>query len=640
MKKLSVIIINYGTAEMTERVIRNFFAMEKDLDYEIILIDNKSEEELPRERFLDLGVKVIENKKNLGFAKAVNRGLKMGRGEYFLLLNSDVFITKGAISKMLEYLKKNSEIGLIGPRMIFPSGRLQPSFGKFPNLWREFLRLFSLNKIFSGSTVERDTIFKKVSLKNERRVDWLTGGCLLGRQRLVRQIGYLDENYFLGVEDIDFCYRARKAGWKSVYYPQARVFHHHGASSGADGTRSILRLRADRDGFDYFFKKHFPRARFRRLILRVMHNLKIFIIKFQNIYKKQKAYKPKDATIAVTYDCNSRCRMCNIWQAKKGIEIPLKAFYNLSPNLRYINLSGGEPFLRDDLPEIVKIIKQVCPSAQIIISTNGLATEKIITAAREILAIDPGVGIRVSLDGIGQTHDKVRGIKGMYKNVWQTIDGLKYIGVDNLGVSFTVMDYNAGELREVYELARKNNLQFALALVQNSEIYFNKQNNQSASLAMIKSGLDYVINSELTSRNPKQWLRAYYDHGLKYYAEHGKRPLSSGAGFDSLFIDARGDIFPSNLINLKLGNIIDNKLDDIWRSGQAKKARHKIKQENITENWIICTIRGEMKKHPLKIILWVIKNKSKLLFLSSSKKALSLMPNIFNKKLNENTANQ
>ncbi|MEA3398556.1 MAG: radical SAM protein [Patescibacteria group bacterium] len=327
-----------------------------------------------------------------------------------------------------------------------------------------------------------------------------------------------------------------------------------------------------------------------------------------------KNLKPIDATIAVTYDCNSRCQMCNIWQAKNGANIPLDAFYNLSPNLKYINLSGGEPFLREDLPEIVKIIKQICPKAQIIISSNGLATEKIINTMKKILAIDEKAGVRISIDGLGKTHDVIRGIPNMYLRAWITIRKLREISVKNLGISFTIMQNNINDLIPVYNLARENNLQFALALVQNSEIYFGKKNNQSAALYSVERGLNHVINSELKSFNPKQWLRAFYDYGLKYYAQNQERLFPSGAGFDSLFIGACGQIYPSNLINLKIANIADNKLDDIWASEKIKAVRKEIIDKKITESWIICTVRGEMKKHPIKVLFWVLKNKLKLIF--------------------------
>ena len=323
----------------------------------------------------------------------------------------------------------------------------------------------------------------------------------------------------------------------------------------------------------------------------------------------QKKYTPKDATIAVTYFCNSRCMMCNIWQNKNPQNLNKDDFYNLSPNLKYINLSGGEPFLHPELPEIVRVINKASPKAKIIISSNGLATDLIIKTMKEIKKIDSRVGIRISIDGLRKTHNRVRGVNGMYESAIKTIFGLKNIGIKNLGLSFTIMNENAGELKDVYDLSKNLKVEMALALVQNSEIYFTKNDNQLTYINKVRNGLNYIINQELKSANSKRWGRAFYNYGLLKYAETGERLLKSGAAYDSLFIEPSGNVYPSNLINFKLGSIKENKLDNIWQSDKARIAREKIETENITESWIICTIRGEMKKNIFKILFWVLKNK-------------------------------
>jgi len=359
----------------------------------------------------------------------------------------------------------------------------------------------------------------------------------------------------------------------------------------------------------YFMRKHFTKKVFSRILIKLMHNLKIFYLYKIKSNISQKKYTPKDATIAVTYFCNSRCRMCNIWQDRNPQSLSKDNFYNLSPDLKYINLSGGEPFLHPELPEIVRIINKVSPKAKIIISSNGLATDLIIKTMKEINKIDRRVGIRISIDGLRKIHDSMRGIDGIYKSAMKTIADLKKIGIKNLGLSFTIMDENVDELKNVYNLSKDLQVELALALVQNSEIYFTKSDNQLTYIGRVKDGLNYIIKQELKSANPKRWGRAFYNYGLLKYAEKGERLLKSGAAYDSLFIDSDGNVYPSNLINLKLGSIKENKLDNIWQSEKAQAARDKIKAENITESWIICTIRGEMKKNIFKVLFWVAKNK-------------------------------
>jgi len=326
----------------------------------------------------------------------------------------------------------------------------------------------------------------------------------------------------------------------------------------------------------------------------------------------KKNYYPLDATIAITYHCNSRCKMCNIWQIENPPVLRAAAFENLSPRLRYLNLSGGEPFLHPELIDIVKTVNRASPKAKLIISTNGLAGDLIVSAMEKIRAIDPRVGVRISLDGREDMHDKIRGIPGIFRSALKTLRRLKEIGVDNIGFSFTLMDENCADLPYVYDLAKESGVEMAIALVQNSEIYFSKNDNHISRTAELEKSLGYVIDSELESFNPKKWARAFYDYGLLLYGREKKRLLPSGAGFDSLFIDPNGDIYPSNLIGLKIGNIKDKRLDDIWRSEQARSVREKIIKEEINESWIICTIRGQMRKNLPQVLFWVLANKLKL----------------------------
>lgn len=269
--KLSVIIINYNTAEMTEKAIRNFLEKENELLGEIILIDNGSTEKLNEEKFRRLGAKLIMNKENLGFANAANQGIEAAAGEFILLLNSDVFIEKGAISKMIDYMEKNKGVGVMGPKFIYPDNRSQISAGRMPTFWREIVRLSLLYKIFSFNA-PYVTDFKK-----SREVDWISGGCMLIKAELIKNIGLLDGNYFFGYEDMDFCLRAKRASWRVVYWPLAKVVHWHGFSSG--GRRAAWRTERERDGLYYFFQKNFPRKRLARGIIKLIYEIKILVFK-------------------------------------------------------------------------------------------------------------------------------------------------------------------------------------------------------------------------------------------------------------------------------------------------------------------------------------------------------------------------
>lgn len=317
---------------------------------------------------------------------------------------------------------------------------------------------------------------------------------------------------------------------------------------------------------------------------------------------------PKDITMAVTYKCNARCQMCDIWQNKNNHELSLNIIDNLNKEIKYINLTGGEPFLNFQLVEIVKKIKQTCPKANIIISSNGLMSEVIKKTMSEILKIDSKIGVRISIDGIRETHNKIRGIE-IYDKAIESIKYLKQIGVKNLGLAMTVSDTNAGEIKKVYNLAEDLDIQFSVSLVQNSQIYFNKQANKISSEEEIVAGLNYVIKKELSSWNVKRWLRAYFIHGYIYFLKNNKTLFSSGAAIDSLFIDNEGDVYPSNLIDKKLGSLKDNSLHDIWNSKEGQAKRLEARLHKSADNWTICTFRNTLKKHWLRIGFWILINK-------------------------------
>lgn len=311
----------------------------------------------------------------------------------------------------------------------------------------------------------------------------------------------------------------------------------------------------------------------------------------------------KDAVIAVTYQCNSRCRMCNIWQIKNNIPglVP-EDFLNLPKNLESINITGGEPFLRPDLPEIIKVIKNNCPQSKNIISSNGFATKNIIGQMKKIIKIDPEIGVAVSLDGIGDAHDNIRGIDGGYLKVITTIEELKKLGVKYLKIGFTLGDYNATELPKVYKLAEKLGMEFSLAIVHSSENYFGKENILKNKDAMTEQ-LDWLIKWELRSWNIKKWGRAYFTYGAKEFIRTGKRILPDYSGLFNIFIDPQGNVYPCDVANDKIGSL-----------NSFKNIRLGVKNDRCKKSWMVCTARQAIKKHWLRAFLWIAVNKFKNIF--------------------------
>lgn len=319
---------------------------------------------------------------------------------------------------------------------------------------------------------------------------------------------------------------------------------------------------------------------------------------------------PVDCVLAVTYRCNSRCTMCDIWKLKETRELELEYYKKLPATLRDINVSGGEPFLRQDLVDLVKTLHETCQRARIIISTNGYLSDLIKERMWQILKVAPGVGVGVSIDGIGEMHDKIRGIPGGFNLATRTVKMLREeVGMRNLRIAFTVSKQNVEHLGKVYDLSRELGVQFTLALAQSSEFFFGgKQIEEMADAKTLKKQFDYVIQQELRSWQPKRWARAYFAKSLFDFARTGKQALPSRAGTDFFFLDPFGNVYPSVVHNFVMGNIHDKTVAEIWFSPEAAAAREKVRAAK-QDVWMICTARTAIKRHPVRVGWWIIKSK-------------------------------
>ncbi len=318
---------------------------------------------------------------------------------------------------------------------------------------------------------------------------------------------------------------------------------------------------------------------------------------------------PIDAVLAITYLCNSRCKMCDIWQKKPQKELNPEEYLKLPKCLKDINISGGEPFLRNDLVEIIQNIKTACPRARIIISTNGFLSEIIYRQMKKILEINPNIGVAVSIDGIGKIHNEIRGVDNGYQKVLKTIENLKLLKVKSIKIAFTVMGENIKEMEKVYNFAQEQNLEFTCAAAQNSEHYFGAENQKIQNKEDLKNQFKKIIFQELKKNNLKNFARAYFTRGLCEFALKQKRILPCQAAKDFFFLDPQGNIYPCLVSNLIIGNIKEEKIEKIWHSEKAEEIRKKIK--NCQRCWMICTARTSIKKHLLKVFVWIVKSKIK-----------------------------
>jgi len=322
--------------------------------------------------------------------------------------------------------------------------------------------------------------------------------------------------------------------------------------------------------------------------------------------------KPQSAILAVTYRCNSRCLPCDIWRKKSQKEIPPSVYRQLPSSLIDINLTGGEPFLRNDLPLIVKNLKKTCPGARIIINTNGLLPEKILSLSRKIKQIDPKIAIRVSLDGLEKTHDQIRGVKGSFQKALLTLEKLRKISIKDLGISFNLMEKNKNDLLSVFNLAKQRKLQFSLTTATSSTIFFgtHKEKLRPVKNKETESILRNLEKAYYQSCSPKNWLRGWFAHSLWKYLQEKKRPFACDAGGNFFYFDPQGKAYLCHLKNWYLGNLKEESFHKIWkRTNQYHQQAQKCQ-----DCWMVCTIKTGSRQNFDKIIWQVLNGKIRSFF--------------------------
>lgn len=323
-----------------------------------------------------------------------------------------------------------------------------------------------------------------------------------------------------------------------------------------------------------------------------------------------KVGNPIDCVIGITYNCNSRCQMCDIWKIKDFPELPPNEYKKLPTTLRDINISGGEPFLRMDIPEIIRVIQKRAPQARMVISTNGFTPTLIEAQMKKILAIKPDIGISISVDGYGDMHENIRHIPDAWNKDMDTLERLQKLGMKNLRLAFTILPENVQDFAKVYDETRRRGIQFTHAFAQSSEHYFGGiQVDNHPDVKVLKEQYSYVMNEELKTWNLKRWARSYFAYGLYRFSMEREQVLSNDPGTRFFYIDARGMVYPSVVHTYGMGNIQNyDSWEDLWNSERADNARELVRTKG-KPAWMICTARTAIKKHPLNVGMWVLKNK-------------------------------
>jgi len=233
--RLSVIIVNWNTRELLERCLCSVYRTETALQAEVIVVDNASGDgsvEMVASRYPE--AILIANPENRGFARANNQAMERATGDYLLLLNPDTEVLGHALSEMIEYADQHPEVAVVGPHLLNPDGSVQSSRRRFPTPATAFLESTVLQRWVPNHAALRRYYLLDRSDSEVQEVDWLVGACLLVRADAARQVGPMDEGYFMYSEELDWCKRFAAKGWKLVYTPTAQVVHFGGQSSDQD----------------------------------------------------------------------------------------------------------------------------------------------------------------------------------------------------------------------------------------------------------------------------------------------------------------------------------------------------------------------------------------------------------------------
>ena len=265
VKKISIIVVSYNTADLLKECLNHLFGCAKEQDMEVFVVDNASSDgsaTMVKKYFSQ--VHLIENRLNMGFAAANNQAYALARGEYIILLNPDAFIEPGTIQNAVRFMENHPECGLAGGRLVNFEGRLDPSARRFPNSLNKLFTLSGLADRYPSSKIVGKGDFKFFDHNSVMEVDWVPGTFTIYRKKMLESLSktLFDERFYIYYEETDLSLQAKRNGWKVFFIPDAQVIHVGGASAKKrddltydTGGSQVLKFRM-RAEYLYFRKNH------------------------------------------------------------------------------------------------------------------------------------------------------------------------------------------------------------------------------------------------------------------------------------------------------------------------------------------------------------------------------------------------
>ena len=314
---------------------------------------------------------------------------------------------------------------------------------------------------------------------------------------------------------------------------------------------------------------------------------------------------PYKLTYIITHKCRFKCSMCNIWQKSTKNELSLEQinnFFEKSNRFSWINISGGEIFLRKDLPEILRIIFKHCKNLYLLdFPTNGFQTEQITNIVKKILTLyrPPKLLVTVSLDGPPQLHDQIRKIPGSWSRAVETFEQLRKLRNSKFNVFFgmTLQSSNIYRFNETFQSVNKiigklNPNDFHINLIHYSHHYYgNMDTFEIKNKQEVRAQLNSLIKLRTSPLfSPIGFLERKYQHLTKIYLDKDKTPLPCQALSSSFFMSPAGNIYPCSIYNKRIGNVVDFDYDiyKLWDTLSRHELREKIQKGNCPHCWTPC----------------------------------------------------
>ncbi len=248
---LTIVIVSYNTRDMLRECLRSIASATEGITSETWVVDNNSPDKSADMVAVEFSeVRLIANDRNAGFTRANNQALRQSQSRHGVILNPDTECRPGSLTTLVRYLDAHPEVGAVGPRLLNTDGSLQPNGARFPNPLQDFLVVSEL-RFISRKAFERWSRMRD-DFDADCELDVVSGACMMVRREAIEKVGVLDEDFFMFYEEVEWCWRIKKAGWKVVYVSAAEVVHHWMGSVRQDSEAMTKRLF---QSSDIYYKK-------------------------------------------------------------------------------------------------------------------------------------------------------------------------------------------------------------------------------------------------------------------------------------------------------------------------------------------------------------------------------------------------